>query len=244
MTDPAAHQPFDAVLFDFSGTLFTVEPSLSWLRNAAAAAGVTIAPGEQEPILERLITAGRPGGPEPLAIPAAVAEAYERRDLFPTDHRLAYETIIASAGLPAPGLARALYERLFADDGWVPYADVLPVLRALRRRGIRTAVLSNIGWDLRPQIAAHGMGDLFDAYVFSFEVGVVKPDPEIFTIACDKLGVEPWRALMVGDHAADGGAVAVGIRSLLLPPDPPGSVHGLAAILGLLDAPTLEERRS
>jgi HAD superfamily hydrolase (TIGR01509 family) len=240
MTDPAPRPPLGAVLFDFSRTLFTVEDSLTWVQKAAAAAGVTIPPGEQEPLIERLITAGRPGGPAPLAIPPVVAEVFERRDLFPTDHRLAYETIIASAGLPHPALARALYERLFADDGWVPYADTLPVLRALRRRGIRTAVVSNIGWDLRPLFAAHGMADLVDAFVFSFEVGLVKPDPEIFTVACDKLGAEPGHTLMVGDEPADAGAVSAGLHTLLIPPGPPGSVHGLAAVLGLLDAPTVE----
>jgi HAD superfamily hydrolase (TIGR01509 family) len=225
--------PVDAVLFDFSGTLFAVEEPLRWLRAAAASVPVRI-PVEDEPaLLTRLLAAGRPGGPEPRELPAELAEAYHQRDLSSGVHRRAYLGLLGTADLPHPDLAAALYERLFDPDSWVPYADVAPVVAALRERGVRTAVISNIAWDLRPTFAAHSLGDLFDAYVFSHEVGVTKPDPEIFRLACTKLDAAPERTLMVGDHAADGGAVHLGIRSLLLPASPPGAVHGLAAVLGL-----------
>lgn len=213
------------MLFDFSGTLFCVEEPERWLRLGAAAAGVTPEPAT----LDRLLAAGRPGGPEPRVIPDDLAEVYARRDLSGAEHRAAYVGLLRT--VVAPELADALYARLFDPDGWVPYADVVPVVTALRARGVRTAVVSNIGWDLRPTFAAHGLADLFDAYVFSHEVGVMKPDPEIFRIACAKLDVAPEQALMVGDHVADGGAVHVGLRALLLPVTPPGTVHGLDAVL-------------
>jgi HAD superfamily hydrolase (TIGR01509 family) len=227
---PAA---FDAVLFDFSGTLFSVEEPARWLARAAAAVGAEIPPEEAPSLLDRLLAAGRPGGPEPRRVPPELAEVYARRDLSGDEHRRAYVGLLSTVALPHPGLADALYERLFDPDGWVPYADLMPVVTALRERGVRTAVVSNIGWDLRPLFAEHGLANLFDAHVFSCEVGVMKPDVEIFELACAKLDVSPGRALMVGDHRADGGAVHAGLRTLLLPASPPGAVHGLDAVLTL-----------
>ncbi len=225
---------FDAVLFDFSGTLFSVEEPARWLALGAAAVGLELPSQAATALLDALLVAGRPGGPEPRALPAELAEVYRRRDLTAEDHRRAYVGLLSSVPLPNPDLATALYERLFDPEGWVPYPDVAPVLGALRERGVRTAVVSNIGWDLRPTFAAYGLLDLFDAYLFSHEVGVMKPELAIFELACAKLDVPPARALMVGDHAADGGAVHAGIRALLLPASPPGAVHGLDAVLRLL----------
>jgi haloacid dehalogenase superfamily, subfamily IA, variant 3 with third motif having DD or ED/haloacid dehalogenase superfamily, subfamily IA, variant 1 with third motif having Dx(3-4)D or Dx(3-4)E len=70
--------------------------------------------------------------------------------------------------------------------------------------------------------------------VLSYEVGAIKPEPAIFRHACAELGVQPTRALMVGDTTADAGAAQVGCSTLVLPATPPGEPHGLAAILGLL----------
>jgi putative hydrolase of the HAD superfamily len=73
--------------------------------------------------------------------------------------------------------------------------------------------------------------------VLSFEHGVQKPDPEIFRIAAHSLALDPPELLMVGDRAShDGGAVALGITTLLLPWLPTAArPRGLAIVLGLLD---------
>jgi len=60
-----------------------------------------------------------------------------------------------------------------------------------------------------------------DAFVLSFEEGVVKPDKEIFAIACERIGVDPAETLMVGDsEEADGGARALGCEFALVDPLP------------------------
>ncbi len=57
-----------------------------------------------------------------------------------------------------------------------------------------------------------------DVYSLSFELGAQKPDPAVFTRTLDALGVRAEDALMVGDRSRpDGGAVEVGITTLLLP---------------------------
>ena len=90
---------------------------------------------------------------------------------------------------------------------------------ALRARGIRIAVVSDIHVDLRPAFDAAGLGGLVDVFTLSFEQGIQKPDPLMFTRTLDALGVGPDDALMVGDRSRpDGAAVESGIPTLLLPP--------------------------
>ena len=95
------------------------------------------------------------------------------------------------------------------------------MLAGLHRRGIRTAVVSNIAFDVRPAFRAIGVADDVDEFVLSFEVGAVKPQPEIFHTALSRLGVDASEALMVGDsEEADGGARAVGCAFALVDPLP------------------------
>jgi HAD superfamily hydrolase (TIGR01509 family) len=66
-------------------------------------------------------------------------------------------------------------------------------------------------------------------------VGSVKPDEPIFRAALEALGVDAADTLMVGDSGKDdAGAAHLGIRTLLLPRTT-GPVHGLAAVLRLVD---------
>ena len=80
-----------------------------------------------------------------------------------------------------PALGDALYTTML--DQWVAYLEAPSVLRSLRERGVATAILSNVGMDPRPVLERTGLAGLYDAEVFSFEVGVVKPDPAIFALA-------------------------------------------------------------
>jgi len=116
----------------------------------------------------------------------------------------------------------------------VPYPDAAPVVARVHDAGLTTVVVSNIGWDIRPTLHHHGVLRSVDEVVLSVEVGVAKPDPEIFALACEQAGVPPQRCLMVGDTGSDAGAVAAGIRTLLLPTSDPGRPHGLDAVLALL----------
>ncbi len=133
-------------------------------------------------------------------------------------------------------MAEALYA-LDADPANHPlYPDVEPVLRAIRARDLAIAVVSDFHADLRPVLARHGLGDLVDAWVISFEHGIQKPDARMFRLAVEMLEVSPAAALMVGDQSAtDGGAAAVGITTLILPPPPEHlEKRGLEIVLRVL----------
>jgi HAD superfamily hydrolase (TIGR01509 family) len=224
----------DAVLFDFHGTLAQVEPAEEWVRLAAAACGVELPPGRCAALTDALLTAGRPGGPRPGRVPPALAEVYADRDLDGRAHRAAYTGLFSTVDHGIEGLPDALYERLLGPQGWAPYPDTLPTLRALRERGIGTAVVSNIGFDVRPIAAAYGFADLVDHWLLSYELGTCKPDPGMFLRGCALLGAEPERTLMVGDTALDAAAGAVGCVVLVLPVSEASTEHGLAAALDLL----------
>jgi HAD superfamily hydrolase (TIGR01549 family) len=120
---------------------------------------------------------------------------------------------------------------------WIPYPDTAPTLVALRARGIRIGIVSNVPQDLRSIFAAHGLADLVDAFTHSFEVGAEKPDPRIFLRACEALGTSPGETLMVGDHpVADAGAIKAGLQFYLLPPDGAADrPRGLDRVVELVD---------
>jgi HAD superfamily hydrolase (TIGR01509 family) len=228
-------RPDQAVLFDFHGTLVQVEEPVGWVVRAAAACGQHLDDARAAVLAEALVSGGwRAGGPTPLVVPPHLAQLWAGRDLSESTNRSCYVALAGQVDSGIDGLPEALYERLLIADGWRCYADTAPVLRALRRAGIAVAVVSNIGFDIRPIVAGLGLAGLVDAYVLSYEVGVCKPDPEIFRTACTTLGVEPARTLMVGDTPADAGAVGIGCRCLILPVSPPGVTHGLRAVLDVM----------
>ena len=77
------------------------------------------------------------------------------------------------------------------------YEDTLPVLVALRDHGLRIALVSNTGHDLRAFVAHHALD--VDAAVGSGAHGKTKPHPAIFLSALGELGVRAEDAAMVGD---------------------------------------------
>lgn len=218
-----------AVMFDFSGTLFRLEEDDSWF------AGIEVdeqaVDGHVQAELMRRLTA--PTG-RSVDMNDEQYRNWINRDLEPHLHREAYLHVLRESGV-ADHHAEKLYELIVDPACWTPYPDTAAVLPSLRRNGIRVALVSNIAFDLRPAFEALGaLGDV-DEFALSFEVGAVKPDPEIFQTALTRLGVSPVDALMVGDsEEADGGARALGCRFALvdpLPTDqrPNGLIDALAA---------------
>jgi HAD superfamily hydrolase (TIGR01509 family) len=218
------------VLFDFQGTIAQVEDPVEWVLAAASECGTTLDPLLATSLADRLVTAGRAGGPRPGRVPVHLVEAYADRDLTSASHRAAYQGLAETV---APDLAEALYERLLRADGWRAYADTVPTLQALHAAGVPVAVLSNVGFDIRPLCHELGFAPYVSAWVLSFEVGTCKPDPAIFRHACRALGADPDRTLMVGDTVADAAAVHAGLRVLILPAAGPGELNGLSAVLAL-----------
>ena len=96
---------------------------------------------------------------------------------------------------------------------------VLDLLDALRERGLKVGLVSNL-FDppqlMRELFAEIGLLDRLDAIAVSAEVGKRKPSPAIFEAALAQAGVAPDQAVMVGDRLREdvGGAQAVGMASI------------------------------
>jgi HAD superfamily hydrolase (TIGR01509 family) len=214
-----------AVLFDFSGTLFRLEEDDSWFH------GIEVedrqVEGHVQAELMRRMTAPTGDFAEmttgsDVAADAAprARHAWANRDLAPHLHREAYLHVLRESGL-ADHHAESLYGLMVDPLNWTPYPDTADVLKSLHRQGIKTAVVSNIAFDVRPAFASIGAAEFVDEFVLSFEVGAVKPDAEIFQAALTRLGVDAEHAVMVGDSdEADGGARAIGCRFALVDPLP------------------------
>jgi HAD superfamily hydrolase (TIGR01509 family) len=203
------------VLFDYSGTLFRLEEDDSWFEGIQA--DEREIDGHVQAELMRRLTA--PVGRSVEMTPEAY-RAWVNRDLEPHLHREAYLHVLRESGLRGDD-AEALYERVVDPASWTPYPDTADVLRGLHRQGIKTAVVSNIAFDVRPAFEAIGAAGDVDEFVLSFEVGAVKPSPAIFETALSRLNMPPEYAVMVGDsEEADGGARALGCGFVLVDPLP------------------------
>ena len=189
-----------AVLFDFSGTLASCEARDEWFT------GMGLDAAQRADVMDRLT--------HPTA--SVTHHAWEYRDLDPALHREAYLHVLNNSGL-ADDHAEELYRRVTDPAEWAIYPDTVSVLKSLRQNGFRTAVVSNIAWDIRPVLAAAEV----DEFVLSFEVGAAKPDTRIFTAALDRLGVAADEALMIGDSEEnDGAARQLGCSFALVDPLP------------------------
>lgn len=195
------------VLFDYSGTLFRFEPGPGWPSGDFD--------DDARERLTTVLTAPTLGVDH---LPPDLADAWDRRDLDPDVHRTVYLASMAGSGAPLTDeQSERVYKSLTDPAEWQPYPDTVEVLRDLRARDVPVAVVSNIAWDIRPVFERHGVADLVTEWVLSYVEGVVKPDPKIFTVACQRLGVAPADALMVGDSPEnDGGAAAIGCRTAIV----------------------------
>ncbi len=102
-----------------------------------------------------------------------------------------------------------------------PDPEAARVIDELKRAGLAVAVVSNTeDGRAKDSLEAAGLGGLFDLTVDSHLVGCKKPDPAIFRLALERLGVEAGEAAFVGDSYAHDAlaARAVGMRAVLLDP--------------------------
>jgi putative hydrolase of the HAD superfamily len=131
-------------------------------------------------------------------------------------------SVVRAAGLePEPDLIahlRALEHEHIEGGGVTLYDDSLPVVRELRARGVKTALVSNCSHNTRPLVERLGLDEEFDEVILSVEVQAMKPDPAIYRITLDRLGVEdPTRAVFVDDQTSYcDGASEVGLWPYLI----------------------------
>jgi putative hydrolase of the HAD superfamily len=131
-----------------------------------------------------------------------------------------YELMLSHAGVEddTTALATDIYTEFGYAQSWQPYPDVVPALTRLSEAGFTIGLVSN--WDTRLTSLSIDMGlsKYLDFVISSANVGLLKPQPEIFELALERAGVTAAEAMHVGDHyyADIMGARSVGITPVLL----------------------------
>jgi putative hydrolase of the HAD superfamily len=202
--------PLRAVLFDVGNTLL-------FLDYPRLAAGVGAALGIQ--LTGAGLAAG--AGAAALAMEQPRATDQERAGAFL--RALFLEAGVAKERL---GEVQKCLRRLHGEQHlWSAIAaGTKDALARLRRAGLRLGVVSNSDGRAEAALEAAGLREEFDVVVDSALAGVEKPDPAIFRVALDQLGVRAEETLYVGDlfEVDVVGARAAGMPAVLLvPPDVP-----------------------
>jgi putative hydrolase of the HAD superfamily len=181
--------PHRAVIFDFGGVLTTAvwDTFAAFCRNE----------GLEPDAIKRLFTED----PEALRLLRGLETGKLSEDDFEREfgRRL---------GLESP---ERLIDSMFA--GMRPEESMIAAVRALRAAGIRTGLLSN-SWSTEHYDRGL-LAELFDGIVISGEVGMHKPQPEIYRLAAERVGAPPERCVFVDDLRENcEGAEAVGMTAI------------------------------
>lgn len=164
-----------AVIFDFGGVLWNMR--WDWCRDLEARHGLP-----RGSVFSTLY-----GSPTWRAVERGEGNVDAWRDE-------AHRALEAQAGSPLPRLHDIWQSRQ------TPIVANVELALALKP-GYRIAILSNADRTLRTRLRdGLGIHDRVDDIVCSAEVGIAKPDPQVYLLACSRLGVPPAAAVFVDDH--------------------------------------------
>jgi 2-haloacid dehalogenase len=155
----------------------------------------------------------------------------------------ALDFALETLGRADPGLRDQLMQLYLRLD---PFPEVPAVLRQLRSAGFATAILSNGTPAMLTGAIEHaGLGGLFDQVLSVEMVGVYKPHPTVYQLACDRLGLAANAIVFLSSNAWDAhAAAAFGMRVVWcnrhgqkrerLPGSPDGEICSLAELPPLI----------
>ena len=118
----------------------------------------------------------------------------------------------------------------------------MTTLIELRERCIKIALISNLASPYRKAFHNLELEQFFECVIFSCDVGLAKPNPEIYRLVLERLNVDANSVIMVGDkHRADvDGPMTCGIRGFLINRDGESSgdsdLRALTDVMSLLDS--------
>lgn len=184
----------EAVFFDAGETLLHAYPTFpDLLANTLRAAGHEV---EQAAVHDRM-----PMMYEAFSAAAAVGDLWTTSTA--SSRRFwgdVYAVLLADLGLDfEPGLIDRLYSTFTDHSNYVLFDDVMPTLRSLRASGVKLGLISNFEEWLEGLLEALDLTGFFEVRVISGSEGLEKPDPAIFRVALERLGVDAGVSAYVGD---------------------------------------------
>lgn len=222
---PARPEPRFALLVDYGGVLTT--PIRDSFAAFADATGVDLAR-----VQEVLASAYRRGTREGMIHDL---ETGQRREAE-IEAEIAASLSAGGIEVEGEGLIRHMFAGMALDE------RMLAAVGAVRAAGRRTALLSN-SWGTS-NYRRERFPALFDDVVISGEVGLRKPDPAIFTLAAQRLGVAPSACVFVDDIAANLEPAETLGMAVVLHRDAATTIAALADLLGLPELTALEGPQS
>lgn len=93
-----------------------------------------------------------------------------------------------------------LYELFTSPEQYEVFDDVAETMERLREAGYRLGIVSNFAPTLSDILRHKGLLHYFQPVIVSTEVGLEKPNPDIFRLALERLELPPEAVLYVGDH--------------------------------------------
>ena len=221
-----------AVFFDWLGTLAHPEPDRHELfYQVAQELGVELSPHR----LKKGIYEAE--SQVPACAPPRWSEGKDEAPFIRYQEVLSAEVGVKLSREVMLEITRRIGQRARGSATWVLYDDVLPTVKALKKRGLILGLISNL------YIGRAGLDTYLDFVVTAQEVGVDKPEPPIFLAALERAGVDASEAVYVGDQYQTDvlGARGVGITPILidrfdLVPDVSDCprIHSLAELAKLL----------
>jgi HAD superfamily hydrolase (TIGR01509 family) len=210
----------EALTFDWYGTLANHRHNMGRGRQFSeylASHGLQSAPWDRRVLYSVFDYYGRAYKLE--------SSAEEKRTFWIQFTRLLFEHLqVCGATASKTEVHAAAIRDIFGSACLELYADVQPVLHALKQRGLRLAVVSN--WHRGLDSFCHEMhlSNLFDTVISSSDIGIEEPDPRLFNEAVYRLRLKAGQIVHVGDSPDDDfrGAVAAGLRAILIDR---GNVH-------------------
>ena len=189
---PLTASPLKAVVFDAYGTLLDVHGAMQ--RHAA----------KLPPDWERISVEWRQKQLEYTWVSTLTGPSHHRDFWQITKDSLAF--VAARHRITDPDVLAGL---LAAYRQLPAYPDAAPMLRALRARGLRTAILSNgEPGMLHEAVDAAGIASLLDAVLSVEDVRVFKPDPRVYGLAASTFGLSLPQMGFVSSNAWDAQAAA------------------------------------
>ncbi len=169
-------QPVRAVIFDLGGVV--IDSPLHAIARYERELGIP------EGVVNRVVVETGPQG---------AWSRLERGEVSMGDFHRDFEAELRAVG---HAISAATMMARIAECG--PRPSMLEAIRRIRGRGLRAGALTN-NWANDRGEPTHDLATLFDAFIESSKVGLRKPDPRIYRLACDALGVAPTEAVFLDD---------------------------------------------
>lgn len=112
----------------------------------------------------------------------------------------------------------ALIRYTLTRDTMVPLPGAIDMLSSLKKRGMKIGLVSDCSSEVPNIWSDTEFYSIFDITIFSCTEGVKKPDPQIYKLVAEKLGVNPEDCLYIGDGSSNEltGAATVGMHPVLI----------------------------